>query len=187
MGYDTLRPVISVWICDQNVVDTPPSHDAWHTTWEIRERSTHAVWCRDFELHVIELDRVRRSQAAIGPWLRFLAEAEAWGDVPAEVNSPLMEKAMNVLDRFRHNDHARAIYEARMNEERQRIANEALLRKATEEKEQERQARAVAEQARDAEARAREAAEQAREAAERKTDRLAARLRAAGIDPDLQD
>jgi hypothetical protein len=30
-----------------------------HTVWEVRERSTHALWSQDFELHGVELDRIR--------------------------------------------------------------------------------------------------------------------------------
>ena len=107
-------------------------------------------------------------------------------EVPAEVNSPLVEKAMNVLDRFRHNDHARAIYEARMNEERQRIASEAALRIAEEKAASESEARRAAEQKAALEAEARRASERLREEGDKDRERLRAMLLAAGIDPDAK-
>jgi hypothetical protein len=120
------------------------------------------------------------------PWLWFPAEPETWADVPVEVNSPLMEKAMNVLDRFRHNGHARAIYEARMNEERQRIASEAALRIAEAEAASETEARQAAEQNAVLEAEARRASERLREEVDKDCERLRAMLLAAGIDPDAK-
>ena len=78
-----------------------------------------------------------------------------------------------IPDRIRQSHHARAVYDKRMDEERQRIANENAMRKAIEGRDQ---------------------AIPAREAAERETailllscERMRARLRAAGVDPDRED
>jgi hypothetical protein len=91
----------------------------------VRESESGARFSRDVELHIVELDRLRRH----GPttpstrWLQFIANAEHWDEVPAGLSSPLLEKAMNVLDRI--NTHQRDVYEARLNEERRRIDQEA--------------------------------------------------------------
>ena len=48
--------------------------------------------------------------------------------MPTGLESPLLEKAMNVLDRI--NTHHRDVYEARLNEERRRIDQEEALAEA---------------------------------------------------------
>lgn len=107
------------------------------------------------------------------PWVRYLASPERWADPPAKGNISLWERANTIPDRIRQSNHARAVYDKLMDEERQRIANENAMRKAIEGRDQ---------------------AILAREAVERETaslllrcERLRARLRAAGVDPDGED
>jgi predicted transposase/invertase (TIGR01784 family) len=178
-GFWKLRPVISLWICERSVVtDAELAERAhptpWHTRWVVQEEHLHRRFSDDFELHIIELDRFRRF-APRDPstrWQQFIANAEGWAEVPPGLESPLLEKAMSVLDRI--NADQRDVYEARLNEERRRLGEQEALQ-------EERRARLEERRAREAAEAAREAAEAAREASDARVRRLEALLRASGI------
>jgi len=74
----------------------------WHTRWLVKEELSHAGFIEDFDRHIVELDRFRRFAPCVPStrWQQFLANAETWASVPSGLESPLLEKAMNVLDRI---------------------------------------------------------------------------------------
>jgi len=132
--------------------------------------------------------------------MRFFTEAETWPEVPHELDNPVLESAMSVLNDFQTNAARNDLYRSRLDylrvqntmatslaqaqaDEAKARADEAQARAAAE------QARADEARARADEARARATAEQAqaeREQALAREARLRERLRAAGIDPDLE-
>jgi len=125
--------------------------------------------------------------------MRFFTEAETWPEVPHELDNPVLESAMSVLNDFQTNAARNDLYRSRLDYLRvqntmatslaQAQADEAQARAAAE------QARAAAEQARATAEQARASEEQAqaeREQALAREARLRERLRAAGIDPDLE-
>ncbi|MBL8618289.1 MAG: PD-(D/E)XK nuclease family transposase, partial [Deltaproteobacteria bacterium] len=110
--YSEMRPCISVWLCDQDVL--PPSAGA-----DGQPRSRRCFRLSDgqdprpltdlMQLHVVELSRLRRAKGRAGPvqgpdlWLHFLAEGETWSRATltaAAAESPALEYAMQVLHRF---------------------------------------------------------------------------------------
>jgi predicted transposase/invertase (TIGR01784 family) len=173
-GFAKLAPVISVWICERAVAvdaELSPRARPWHTRWLVQEELSHATFLDDFDLHIVELDRFRRDGpcAPSTRWQQFLANAETWATVPTGLESPLLEKAMNVLDRI--NAHHRDVYEARLNEERRRIDQEEALAEALAAKER-------AEAAKESAEAAKERAEAANAAKDAEIAQLLAQLRA---------
>jgi hypothetical protein len=119
---------------------------------------------------------------------RFFDEAEAWTEVPAEIDSPTMEQAMEILHDFRKDTFLNDLYRGRAEAERvERGAQKALeraLRAEEEERSQKEEERRLKEAALQREAAARlekEAALSAKEAALAESERLRALLVAAGI------
>ncbi|MBL8618786.1 MAG: Rpn family recombination-promoting nuclease/putative transposase, partial [Deltaproteobacteria bacterium] len=110
--YSEMRPCISVWLCDQDVLPPSPGADG-------QPRSRRCFRLSDgqdprpltdlMQLHVVELSRLRRTKGRAGPvqgpdlWLHFLAEGETWSRATltaAAAESPALEYAMQVLHRF---------------------------------------------------------------------------------------
>jgi predicted transposase/invertase (TIGR01784 family) len=163
-GFGKLAPVISVWFCDRNVVaaeELSARPAPWHTRWLVQEELSHARFLDDFDLHIVELDRFRQQGPCVPStrWQQFLANAETWAEVPPGLESPLLEKAMNVLDRI--NTRHRDVYEARLNEERRRIDQEEALAAALAAKERAEAAKEKAEAAKEKAETAKEKAETA--------------------------
>ena len=90
--------------------------------------------------------------------MRFFTEAETWPEVPPEIDTPVLESAMAVLNDFQTNAARNDLYRSRLDYLRVQNTMEATLAQALADREQ---------------ALAREA-------------RLRERLRAAGIDPDRE-
>jgi predicted transposase/invertase (TIGR01784 family) len=175
-GFDALRPVISLWFCDRDVLPPPPPVRArpFHARFEVAEVDGGPTFLDHFSLHVVELSRFRAATTAPSPedrWLHFLAEAEGWRAVPPLLHSSPLEAAMTLLESIRANPEERAIYEAYCKQEAIRITAENAL--AAAEREREASAQALADSAQalaDSERRRlaeRAVAEQALAAAER--------------------
>ena len=192
-SYTLLRPVVSIWILDQN---TLRNASRFHHRFTLRDPRADVELTNHLELHVIELARWREHPDPATPpdlvgWMRFFAEAETWPNVPAEIDTPALESAMSVLTEFQLNTARNDLYRSRLDALSVQATIEAAMADAVAGREQERaakeQALAAKEQERAAKeqaladkerALAKEAQALAREA------RLRERLRAAGIDPD---
>jgi hypothetical protein len=111
--------------------------------------------------------------------MRFFTEAETWAEVPADIDTPVLESAMAVLTDFKTNAARNNLYRARLDFLRVQntIAGELEDANARAEKAE---AAAAQERREKEEALAREARLLDRE------ERLAARLRALGADPDAE-
>ena len=184
------KPVIVVWNCETDLF--PDSVQA-HLRFQMREAREGFVLHGDAQIDVLQLRRWWRSRAeilasSVGPWFWFFNEAEAWTEVPAEIVSPTMEQAMEILHDFRKDSFLNDLYRGRAEAERvERGAQKALERalRAEEEerqlKEEERRLKEAA-LAREASAVSAREAALAREASARaEAERLRALLVAAGV------
>jgi hypothetical protein len=186
--YTELRPVVSIWLMDEN---TFRGATGFHHRFRVRDDAGILELSSHLELHVLELDRWRHHPDLATPtklrgWMRFFTEAETWREVPRDIDTPVLESAMSVLTDFQTNAARNDLYRSRLDYLRVQNTMATSLAQAQAD---EAQARAAAEQARADEAKARATAEQAqaeREQALAREARLRERLRAAGIDPDLE-
>ena len=131
-GFGQLRPVISLWFCDRDVLPPPPPSRArpFHARFEVAEVQGGPAFLDHFSLHVVELNRFRAAAQAPSPedrWLHFLAEAEGWRAVPPLLHSGPLEAAMTLLESIRANPEERAIYEAYCKQEAIRVTAEEAL------------------------------------------------------------
>jgi hypothetical protein len=133
----------------------------------------------DAQIGVLQLRRWWRARADIlatpvGAWFWFLHEAQDWTEVPAEIDSPTMEQAMEILHDVRKDTFLNDLYRGREEAERVERGAHKALDKAQRGQEQERR---LKEEALQREA----AALSAKEAAVAEAERLRALLLAAGI------
>ena len=202
--YGDLRPCVSVWLCDQDVL--PPSLGA-----DGLPRARRCFTLGDghdprpltdlMQLHVVELSRLRRRSAAgrvHGPdlWLHFLAEGETWSRATlaaAATESPALEYAMQVLHRFtedeilrrqleREEDHARIMAGRARHAEREAAEKAAALAQVEEAKRQLEQAARALEQIEQEKAQAeQERAQAEQERAQAEKEKLQAQQRAEAL------
>jgi len=113
-------------------------------------------------------------------------EAATWNEVPAPLHNPILEDAMTLLNDFRTDVQLNALYRARLDFEREQFARAKALAEETAAKEAA-LAEVAAERAAKEEAlAAKETALAAKEAALAANERMAARLRALGVDPETE-
>jgi predicted transposase/invertase (TIGR01784 family) len=149
----TLRPVVSVWICEE---DPFPAATRAHLCFRLQEVEERFSLHDDIRFEVVQLSRVKATgtgldDANLGGWCRLLKEADQWREVPGVLHNPVLEEAMAVLNEFRTDTHLNQIYRGRLEYERVRAAELGELEDARKERDA-----AVA--ARDAERAAKEAA-----------------------------
>ena len=192
-----LKPVIAVWICEGDLF--PTSAQA-HLRFQMREEREGFLLHGDAQIDVLQLRRWWRSRtdilaSSVGPWFWFFNEAEAWTEVPAEIDSPTMEQAMEILHDFRKDTFLNDLYRGRAEAERVERGAQKALERALRAEEEERQQKEAALQreasalsareaalAREASALSAKEAALAREAtALAEAERLRALLLAAGI------
>lgn len=198
--YTSLRPVVSIWLMDQNIFR---GATGFHHRFRVNDKDSGLELSPHLEIHVLELDRWRRHPdfaipAKLLGWMRFFAEAETWREVPPDIDTPVLESAMAVLTDFQTNAARNDLYRSRLDYIRvqntmavgmeQALAREAeaLAREAqAQAREEQAQAETAQAQAREAEALVREAQMRAeKEQEQARSAKFRERLRAAGIDPD---
>jgi predicted transposase/invertase (TIGR01784 family) len=172
--YTELRPVVSIWIMDEN---TFRGATGFHHRFRVRDDAGVLELSSHLELHVLELDRWRQNPDLTTPagllgWMRFFTEAETWREVPRDIDTPVLESAMSVLIDFQTNAARNDLYRSRLDQIRVQNTMAGSLAQALADKEQ-----ALANEAR---ALDKEAQALVREA------KMRDRLLAAGIDPDAQ-
>ena len=172
--YHDLRPVVSIWICEQ---DPFPKAEKAHLRFRLQEVDERFALHDDIRFEIVQLSRVRAEgtglpERELGAWCRLLNEAESWREIPATLaGNPALEAAMNVLNEFRVDQQLNTLYRGRQEHERVRRAEIGEL-------EDERAARAAAEAARAAAEAARAAAEAALAAERAEVESLRAQLAA---------
>lgn len=127
--YTALRPVVSVWICEQ---DAFPNAANAHLRFRLLEVDERFSLHDDIRFEVVQLSRVKASgtglpDAALGGWCRLLNEADQWREVPEVLHNPILEEAMSVLNEFRTDVRMNQIYRGREAYERIRAAELAEL------------------------------------------------------------
>lgn len=141
VSYTQLRPVVSVWICEK---DAFPSARKAHLSFTVREADEGFPLHGDQRVDVLQLSRWAREREVAGsalagsplrPWFWFLNEAAGWREVPAEINSPVLEEAMGVLNDFRTDVRKNALYRGRLDAERVEATRQEELQKERAEKE----------------------------------------------------
>lgn len=182
--FAALRPVHAIWVLDQNLLKESP---AWLHHFQLRDLATGTRISDHLGLHTVELRKWRKPAAPLAPadqWVYLLREGRNWDDLPADLQSPEMRKAMAILDQISEKTRDYLRYQARQNFLREQRTMERLMeeerqgrREAIEQLEQERVAK-------EQERAAKEAALTAEHAARAEAEALRARLRALGIDPD---
>jgi predicted transposase/invertase (TIGR01784 family) len=185
-----LKPVIAVWICE---TDLFPSSKQAHLRFQMREEREGFLLHGDAQIDVLQLRRWWKARAdilasSVGAWFWFFNEAEDWTEVPAEIDSPTMEQAMEILHEFRRDTFLNDLYRGRAEAERvERGAQKALERaqrgekEERRQKEEERRQKEAALVAKEAALVAKEEERVAKEAALAQAERLRSLLIAAGI------
>ncbi len=189
--YQRLKPVISLWVCRQDLF--PDSAKA-HLRYTFREVSDGSLLHPDAQIDVLQLQRWARGRDALlatplGAWFWFFNEAPRWTEVPKPIQTPIMEHAMATLHSFRRDVQLNDLYRGRIEAERMERTTQLALEEAWAEAERERaeKERERAEKEHALAATAQALAERARDQAQKV--QLRALLRAAGITlpPDLDD
>ena len=114
--YTELRPVVSIWIMDEN---TFRGATGFHHRFRVRDDAGVLELTSHLELHVLELDRWRQhpdlaTPAGLRGWMRFFTEAETWREVPRDIDTPVLESAMSVLTDFQTNAARNDLYRSRL-------------------------------------------------------------------------
>ena len=129
-AYHQLRPVVSIWICEQ---DAFPKAEKAHLRFRLQEVDERFALHDDIRFELVQLSRVRAegtglAEQALGAWCRLLNEAEGWREIPEIlVGNPILEQAMNVLNEFRVDQQLNTLYRGRLEYERVRQAEVAEL------------------------------------------------------------
>jgi predicted transposase/invertase (TIGR01784 family) len=162
-NYKDLRPVIAIWVLDQNTLRSAPG---FHHRFALHDATAGVRLTDHLEIHTLELDKWRAERGSGSPaverWMAFFAEAENWVEVPAEIKVPPLEEAMSVLKEFKTNAQWNDVYRSRLDWIRRDGAQKQAVEEANAEKD-----RAVA----------------AKDEALARQERLREQLRQAGIEP----
>jgi predicted transposase/invertase (TIGR01784 family) len=186
-GYEALRPVISIWLLNRNLFRNAARFHHRFGLWDPEEAlRLH----QDLDIHVVELNRWRRSPPEATPlplrrWLAFLTEAERWGDVPEDLQHPILEDAMSVLETFKTNRDWNETYRSRLDAERVRITEMRAREKTEHAREEAERAREKTEHALLESEHARMAQQANQEALAKRLREMEAQLRALGVEPKL--
>lgn len=179
--FRTLQPLVSLWILRDRLL---PEDEAWHHRFQLRDQHSDLLLTDQLDIHTVELCKWRPSNEALAsedPWLYFLKEAKQWTALPPALRSPLLEKAMSVLQRFSDKTEDYHRYQARMNH----LREQAALADWHEEVQAELRAKLEAERAASAQKDlALKEQEHALKEQEHALARLRAQLLAAGLDPE---
>ena len=138
-GYNLLKPVISIWILDENTLRNAPH---FHHRFVVCDPARQVQLTRHLEIHTLELAKWRSNPSAASPqvaaWMTFFAEAETWADLPPALHTPPLEEAMAVLQEFKNNAEWNDLYRCRLDGLRRQLTSEHAMAEALEGQERER-------------------------------------------------
>lgn len=128
-----LRPTIAVCF-----VDTPlfSKLDDYHLTFELRERRHQTLFTDQLAVHILELSKFKKSidelATSLDRWLYFLRHGEELDAevVPATLDVPEVRWALGDLFMISRIDPERELYEARLQERRDKAAERKALEAA---------------------------------------------------------
>ncbi|MEL6344099.1 MAG: Rpn family recombination-promoting nuclease/putative transposase [Myxococcota bacterium] len=191
--FQDLQPVISIWLLGQNSMR---QMQHFHHCFQIRDQRSGKILTRLLEIHLLELERwqlglTENTSPALIRWMRFFAEAKNWIEVPKEMEHPPLEVAMDVLKKFKDNGDWNEEYRAHMEARRRRATAEAeKARLLTAKSQLEREVDQLEEEKGQLEEEKGQLEEEKGQLEEEKgqleeeNDRLRARLRSLGVDPN---
>ncbi len=119
-AYTTLRSVVSVWVCEEDLF---PSARQAHLRFGLVELEERFLLTADIRFEVLQLSRWKRDRSDLTgeparPWFWFLNEAEQWREVPPSINNEALEEAMEILNEFRTDVALNELYRGRLEAER---------------------------------------------------------------------
>lgn len=129
-SYPALRPTIAVCF-----VDTPLFRDldAFHLTFELRERRHQTLFTNQMALHILELPKFNKAidelTTPLDRWLYFLRHGEQLDAqaVPEPLDMPELRWALGDLFMISQTDPERELYEARLKRRRDMDAERQAL------------------------------------------------------------
>ncbi len=120
--YSLLSKAIGIHILNFTSI---PNVEKYHNVFHIKEKETGHLYFKDLELHTIELkkfsedsraelaDIVAKVKNSLDMWVAFLTRHDLLNKehLPSELNSPILIKALNVLDVMNFGAEEREAYE----------------------------------------------------------------------------
>jgi predicted transposase/invertase (TIGR01784 family) len=178
-----LKPVIAIWLLAENLFKQDHIH---HHRFQMADIKNQTVLSNHGTIHVLELDKwqYHAHLSAEDQWLYFFRDAQHWDDLPAELDNPIMRKAMETLKRFSEKEKDYFTYQAQQNYLREESTRQGLLEEALQQKEAAEQREKAERQQKEAAVQREEAAMQQKETALKEQTRLRELLQKAGINPD---
>ena len=130
-SYGALRPVISIWILDENTLRNAPN---FHHRFVVCDPERQVQLSTHLEIHTLELAKWRAQpsplSSALAGWMAFFSEAEGWADLPSDLHTLPLEEAMAVLQEFKTNAEWNAVYRARLDWQRIQATREEAMAQA---------------------------------------------------------
>jgi predicted transposase/invertase (TIGR01784 family) len=119
-AYHELRPVVSVWVCEQDLFANAQKA---HLRFALLEVDEGLVLHPDIRFDILQLSRWagperERSPSPLDGWFWFFNEGKEWREVPMPIDTPVMEQAMQVLNDFRTDVALSELYRGRVEYER---------------------------------------------------------------------
>ncbi len=96
--FNALKPVISIWILTDDIVD-----DAlYHHHFQARDEYTGKLLTDQMSIHLLELNKWHEPDILQleDHWPFFLKEGKSWKQLPNKLNMPKMRRAMKVLEQI---------------------------------------------------------------------------------------
>jgi predicted transposase/invertase (TIGR01784 family) len=119
--YITLRPTISICFTRQLLF---PDVDEHHLVFRLREENHGVVFSDDLEIHLIEMPKFKKTAeqltSALDRWCYFLRHGADLDpeQLPAGLEVPEIQRALEVLAMFTKDENEREIYELRLKYQR---------------------------------------------------------------------
>jgi predicted transposase/invertase (TIGR01784 family) len=114
--YLELKPTISISFLNHVLF---PDDNEYHSSFGLLERTQHFALTEDMEFHILELPKFKKEPtevtSGLDRWLYFLRHAEMMEveTLPAALQQPLVQRALEELKMLTQTDQERERYEAR--------------------------------------------------------------------------
>ncbi len=129
VGFDQLKPVISIWLLTGNLLK---SSDVCHHHFECYDKHNGVLLSDHMSIHVLELGKWRKPDR-LQPednWLYFFKEGKSFKVLPPELKKiPQMREAMSVLTAFSDQAESYHRYKTRQQILRIQLSDENVARK----------------------------------------------------------
>ena len=131
--YIDLRPTIAIHFVNELLF---PEIADYHLDFQLRSRChSQIIFCPHIQFHLIELPKLNVTMKVIGDsldrWCYVLRQGEELNtdDLPANLATPAIQKALEVLAMLAQTPQERALYEARLDAKRERSTDLMLSRR----------------------------------------------------------